>query len=112
MEPLLRLYSEILSRKLYTKTQNQYKKKLKERWEYFTGKASPEVYKEKPFPLKIMKTDIHLYLDSDDELITILLELDTIKNEISFLEESIKSVNQRTYLLKCAIDYKKFLNGG
>lgn len=98
-------------RKLYNKTQTKYRKKLKDRWEYYTGKASPEVYKEKPFPLKIMKTDIHLYLDSDDELITLILELETIKNEISFLEDSLKSVSQRTYLIKSAIDYKKFLNG-
>lgn len=98
-------------RKSFLKEQNKFKKKYKDKWEYFTGKASPEVYKLNPFPLKILKSDIHLYLESDPELSEIQENLDIMKNEISFLEESLKSVNQRTYLIKTAIDYKKFLNG-
>ena len=30
----------------------------KEKWEYYTGKAPAEVYAEKPFDLKILRTDI------------------------------------------------------
>ena len=34
-----------------------------------TQQASPDVYKQKPFNLKIMKSDIDKYLESDEDLI-------------------------------------------
>ena len=40
----------------------------REKWEYYTGKADESVYKEKPFDLKVLKSDVHIYMDSDDEL--------------------------------------------
>ena len=40
----------------------------REKWEYYTGKARPEVYVEKPFDFKVLKSDIDKYLDSDEEL--------------------------------------------
>ena len=40
----------------------EYKKLYREKWEYYSGKA------EKPFQLKLLKTDLHIYLDSDDKL--------------------------------------------
>jgi len=100
------------TKKLLTRKLSIQKKKLKDRWEYYTGKAKPEVYKENPFPLKILKTDIHLYLDSDPELSVLNEEIDDIKNEISFIEESLKNVNQRTFLIKSSMDFKRFMAGG
>ncbi len=99
-------------KKSFLKDQNKFKKKYKEKWEYYTGKSSPEVYKLNPFPLKILKSDIHLYLESDSELSELQEKLDIMKYEITFLEETLKSVNQRTFLIKTSLDYKKFLNGG
>jgi len=40
----------------------------REKWEYYTGKSDPSVYKEKPFDLKVLKADVHIYINSDDDL--------------------------------------------
>ena len=60
--------------KIYTKSCLQLKQVRDERkvlyrnkWEYYTGKAAPEVYQAKPFDLKILKTDVGIYIDSDPE---------------------------------------------
>ena len=31
---------------------------IRERWEYYTGKASPSVYQAQPFNLKILRQDV------------------------------------------------------
>ena len=54
---------------LQTKANIDYYKLRKEKWEYYTGKAPQQVYAEKPFNLKILKTDIDKYMESDDELV-------------------------------------------
>ena len=61
--------------KLYTKFSLQYKKAkddystvYKFKWEYYCGKAAPEVYQESPFDLKVLKTDVYIYLNADAEL--------------------------------------------
>ena len=57
---------------LLTRAESDYKILKRVKWEYYTGKASPQVYQQKPFNLKIMKSDIDKYLESDEELIKAL----------------------------------------
>ena len=40
----------------------------REKWEYYTGKSDPSVYKEKPFDLKVLKADVHIYINADEDL--------------------------------------------
>ena len=44
------------------KTKDDYKVLHRQKWEYYTGKADASVYKEKPFDLKILKADVHIYI--------------------------------------------------
>ena len=87
------------------------KKLMKVKWEYYTGKASPEVYRDKPFSVRVLKTDLHLYLDQDDEIVELQTQIDQVKNELKFVEETLKQINQRTFHIKNSIDYLKFING-
>ena len=41
---------------------------LREKFEYYSGKAPAAVYKEKPFALKVLKGDLNVYIDSDPDL--------------------------------------------
>ena len=41
----------------------------RKKWEYYSGKSDPEVYRENPFDFKVLKADLHIYLDSDKELV-------------------------------------------
>ena len=52
----------------YKKLQDDYKVLYRVKWEYYTGKASPEVYAEKPFELKVLKADIGIYMEADKDL--------------------------------------------
>ncbi|SVC26913.1 uncharacterized protein METZ01_LOCUS279767, partial [marine metagenome] len=39
------------------------------KWEYYGGKAEAKVYVAKPFDLKVLKTDLQMYINSDDEIL-------------------------------------------
>lgn len=88
------------------------KRMFKEKWLYYSGKASQEVYKEKPFSLKVLKTDLGIFLESDEELSELNHQLDHLKLEIKFIEECLKQLNQRNYQHRIIMDDRRFKSGG
>ena len=54
---------------LSKQAESEYKVLYRKKWEYYSGKADPQTYREKPFDLKVLKQDIPTYLESDEELI-------------------------------------------
>ena len=95
----------------YRRLDSEYKVAVKEKWEYYTGKADPEVYKASPFDLKILKQDVPMYLDADPELDKLQSKLVYQKEKINYLESILKSLNNRTFQIKNAIEWKKFTHG-
>ena len=83
----------------------------REKWEYYTGKADESVYKEKPFDLKVLKSDVHIYMDSDDELQRADQKTAYLNQVVKYLEQVLRSINNRTFLIKNAIEWKKFTSG-
>ena len=83
----------------------------REKWEYYTGKAPAEVYAEKPFDLKILKTDIDKYLDSDEELQKQKQKVDYLNTVVDFLDRTIRLISNRGFTIKNAIDWRKFTSG-
>ena len=81
------------------------KKLYREKWEYYSGKA------EKPFQLKLLKTDLHIYLDSDDKLCELKEKIDTQKQKVSYVESVIKSLETRSFHITNAINWRKFTAG-
>jgi len=81
------------------------------KWEYYTGKADPTVYAEKPFNLKILRQDVDKYIDSDEEVIRAKQKVDYLNAVVDFLDRSIRQITNRTFTIKNAIDWKKFTSG-
>ena len=48
-----------------------HQKMYREKWEYYGGKADAKVYAAKPFDLKVLKTDLQMYINSDDEILAL-----------------------------------------
>lgn len=97
------------------KMETDYKRILRLKHEYYTGVISEEDLREQnwePFMLKILRTDLALYLDSDKELQHLQLKLDLQKEKVDFLDSAIKSLTTRGYQIKNAIDWTRFQMGG
>ena len=77
----------------------------------FGDKPTLQVYAKKPFNLKILKTDIDKYMDSDEELVKLKSKVDYIQTVIDFLDRTLKQISNRGFQIKNAIDWRKFTSG-
>jgi len=83
-----------------------------ERHNYYTGKAPAEVYVEEPFPYKVRdKEALQRYMEADEKLNTINMKIRYHDITLKFLEEVIKTVANRTFQIKNAIEWQKFQAG-
>ena len=97
---------------LREKAREQYNSIRLERYNYYTGKAEPEVYEKEPFPYKVREKDaIQRHLEADERLTTIDLKIRYYDATLKFLEEIIKTVANRTFQIKNAIEWHKFQAG-
>ena len=104
--------------KLYTKyslqlkkAQDDYKILYRSKWEYYTGKAAPDVYQEHPFDLKVLKADVGIYLDSDKDIQELGQKEAYIQAIVTYLEKILREINNRNWTIRNTIEWKKFLHG-
>lgn len=107
-----RLFSE---ERLRLKAQERkYKELYKVKYEYYMGTLSEEEYKRRgwePNPLRILKSDVPMYIDSDNDLGEIDMKIEYQKEKINALEGIIKHLSARGFQIKAAIDWEKFKAG-
>tara|TARA_B100001094_G_scaffold289997_1_gene307272 strand:+ start:858 stop:1289 length:432 start_codon:yes stop_codon:yes gene_type:complete len=97
---------------LREKAKDNFNRVKLERYNYYTGKAPAEVYIQDPFPYKVREKDaIQRYLEADEKLNTIELKIRYYDVMLKFLEEVIKTISNRTFQIKNAIDWNKFQAG-
>jgi hypothetical protein len=96
---------------MLSRAETEYNILKKEKWEYYTGKADASVYAEKPFDLKILRTDIDKYLDSDMDLQKQKQKVDYLNTTVDFLDRTIRQIGNRGFTIKNAIDWRKFTSG-
>lgn len=96
---------------LKIKKEQEYKTLIRDKFEYYTGKADAEVYREKPFDLKILKQDLTLYMDSDPEIQLLQTRINYYEEIIYFLEKVLSCINNRGFQIKNSIDWQRFMQG-
>ena len=97
---------------LREKARESYNKVRLERYNYYSGKASAEVYAEDPFPYKVReKESLQRYIDADEKLNAIDLKIRYYDVMLKFLEEIIKNISNRTFQIKNAIEWHRFQAG-
>jgi hypothetical protein len=82
--------------------------------EYYNGTLAEEDLKErgwKPNPLKILRTDINRYVEADKDIIELSLRIAYHSEIATYLENIIKQINNRNFIIKNMIDWLKFSNG-
>ena len=93
------------------KAKDEYKSLYKFKWEYYTGKSDPEVYQSQPFDLKILKSDINIYLEADAELQQQDQKVEYLKQVVNYLERVLREINNRNWNIRNSIEWKKFIHG-
>lgn len=79
--------------------------------EYYSGKAPAEVYKKRPFDKKVLKQDMNKYLAADPEVARFKAALNESQLKVEMVESIIKQISYRSFNIKNAIEYTRFLAG-
>lgn len=96
---------------LLYKAKGDYKRMYRDKWEYYGGKADAKIYASKPFDLKVLKTDLAVYITSDEEIINAENKIGYLETVVDYIKGVIKSVDNRGWDIKNAIEWKKFEAG-
>lgn len=95
-------------------SRKEFRKVRKLRTEYYLGqtpKKTLDQYGWEPFLLKILRTDLDLYLGADDILQEFQDQIDRAEQKIKVCDQILRMIKDRNYLVKNAIDWIKFQNG-
>jgi len=104
-----------IQEKLTLRSQEADMKKLKlDKYEFFTQGHTEETRSlnwELPARGLILKTDIPMYMDADKDIIKLSLKIGIQQEKIDLLESIIKSLTNRGFQIKSAIEWQKFTMG-
>jgi hypothetical protein len=79
-----------------------------------TGKMSQEQLTTlgwEPFQTRIMRQDISLYMDADPHLNEMGSKLALQTEKVEYLESLLKGISQRHWIIRNAIEWRKFTQG-
>lgn len=82
--------------------------------EYFSGDLNNpedlERIKREPFLKKVLKTDLPSYIDTDSDMIELNLRIVYQQELVDVLDEIIKSINSRNWVIRNAVEWYKMTN--
>jgi len=108
-------YEYLIKEKLlFKKTESDLKILKLEKYEFYTQGHNEETLKkgwELPSKGMVIKSEIPMYLEGDKDIININLKMSYQQEKIDLLQSIIKSLNNRGFNIKSAIDWIKFTSG-
>ena len=86
----------------------------KNKWLYYSGKLSEEELSEhgwEPFQLNILRNDVDRFLESDQDLIDLVLKVALQKEKVNYVESVVKIISNKIWSIRASIDWIKFTQG-
>ena len=81
------------------------------RWKYYSGKADPDEYEKEPFDLKVLKSDMDMFLNADKKIIDMKDRVGEQVDKINLIDETAKKIITASFNISNTIKWKKFLSG-
>jgi len=89
-------------------------KQLKlDKYEFFTQGPNEDTPKDWRLPPRgmILKGDIPMYMDADQDVINMTLKVGLQQEKVDLLDSIIKTIINRNFIIRNAIDWNKFTMG-
>ena len=86
----------------------------KRKRDYYSGRMTAEELEAadwEPFQYKLLKADVQEYIDADENVIESKKLLALQEEKVDYLEAIVRGLSNRGYLIKNAIDWKRFTEG-
>lgn len=106
----LSIYMKLRTRKVALEHQVEDLRREKEL--YYSGQATADKYKEKPFDLKLKtKSGVEKHVNTDPEVVKILQKLEYNAILLDGVNHIIEQIKWRNSMVKSAIDWTRFTSG-
>ena len=82
--------------------------------DYYSGRMAQEDLEKlgwEPILGKILKGEMHSYLEADEDVFRIKTKIVMMEEKINYLDSIVKMINNRGFQIKSAIDWIKFKSG-
>lgn len=99
---------------LLTKQQNDLAILKLRKWKIYTGKASQEElnqWGEEPSDLTLLKSDVEQFIEADPKVIELKSKISLNEVKLRMVEDFLKSLHNRNFMIKSAIEWNKMMNG-
>jgi len=96
---------------LLAKTKGEYQQLYRAKWEYYGGKSDAKIYVAKPFDLKVLKSDLGMYIVSDEDIIALANKQAYLGVVIKYIDGVIRSIDNRGWDIKNAQRWQEFQAG-
>lgn len=96
------------------KLRAEHSKLIKLKTEYYLGELTSEELDElgwEPNLKKVLKQNVKDVIDTDNQVIKHKLMIGEQDEKVQLIESIIKTINNRGYLLKTALDFERFRTG-
>lgn len=60
----------------------------------------------------VLKSEVPMYVESDEDVSAMALRIALQKEKLEFLESVVKTIANRNFMIKNAIDWERFVSGG
>lgn len=109
-------YYQIFSRErlMLRKMESELKKLKMEKYEFYVdGPTEDQINNGWKLPPKgrILKSDVSMYIDADNDIIAMNLKIAYQNEKLELLESIIKTIGNRGFQIKSAIDWARFQAG-
>ena len=102
-------------RLLLRKLEGDLKVLKRDKHEFYTlgpTKEQKDLGWELPARGMVLKSDINIYMESDKDIIALSLRIGMQQEKVELLDSILRSIMNRGYQLKTALDFLKFTMGG
>ena len=93
----------VKQKQLYNTLYNYYKGDM-------NNKEDLAILKREPWPKTVLKQDMPMYIDADDDMVKLSAKIGMQEEVVSVCEEILKSINTRGFTIKNAIDWRRLTN--
>jgi len=96
---------------LLAKSKGEYQQMYRAKWEYYGGKSDAKIYVAKPFDLKVLKSDLAMYIVSDEDVVALANKQAYLGVVIKYIDGVIRSIDNRGWDIKNAQRWQEFQAG-
>ena len=87
------------------------KRLWRKKWYYYYGKADPEEYKKNPLKYKVMKSDLKMHIESDDDILKLTYTIEMLDMKKKFIEKIMKEISSRSFHIGNILRTMEFKKG-